>query len=67
MFSCVGQIHQTDIFLDSQTIENRLELVKGGVWEGMGCKSEVSRCKLFHIEFINNKVLLDSTENSSIS
>lgn len=37
---------------------------QGREQEGMACKSEVSRCGLLHLEFINNKVLLDSTENS---
>lgn len=30
---------------------------------GMGWKSAVSKCKLLHIAWINNKILLDSTGN----
>ena len=37
---------------------------KGG-WEGMEWEFGVSRCKLLHIEWINNKVLLYSTGNYS--
>ena len=35
-----------------------------GVGGGMECEVGVSRCKLLYIEWINNKVLLYSTENS---
>ena len=35
----------------------------GGVWEGMEWEAGVSRCKLLYMEWINNKVLLYSTEN----
>ena len=34
-----------------------------GVGEGMEWEVGVSRCKLLYMEWINNKVLLDSTEN----
>ena len=34
----------------------------GGVWEGWRGFG-VSRCALVYIEWINNKILLDSTEN----
>ena len=46
-------------------IENRLVVAKGeGVGGGMECEVGVSRCKLLYIEWINNKVLLYSTDNS---
>ena len=35
----------------------------GGDWGGMKWEVGVSRCKLLYIEWINNKVLLYSTEN----
>jgi len=39
-------------------------VAKGKVGRGgMGWESEVSRCKLLHIELINNKVLLYITGN----
>ena len=45
-------------------IENRLVVAKG---DGVGGEKEwevgVSKCKLLYIEWINNKVLLYSTEN----
>ena len=45
-------------------IENRLVVAKGeGVEGGMKWEVGVSRCKLLYIEWINNKVLLYSTEN----
>ena len=53
---------------DSQTCEllseSRLGVAKGE-WGGRGMdwESGVSRGKLLHLEQINNKVLLDSTEN----
>ena len=47
-------------------IENRLVVAKGeGVGRGMDWEVGVSRCKLLYIEWINNKVLLYSTENYS--
>ena len=53
-----------DAETDSQTyrltdIENRLVITKGQ-WggRGMGWECGVSRCRLLHIEGINNKVLL---------
>ena len=49
-------------------IENRLVVARGeGVGGGMEWEVGVSRCKLLYIEWINNKVLLYSTENYSIS
>ena len=45
-------------------IENRLVVVKGervGGW--VKWEAGVSRCKLLYIEWINNKVLLYSTDN----
>ena len=45
-------------------IENRLVVAKGErVGGGMDWEIGVSRCKLFYIEWIKNKVLLHSTEN----
>ena len=45
-------------------IEDRLVVAKGeGVGGGMEWEAGVSRCKLLYIEWINNKVLLYSTEN----
>ena len=46
-------------------VENRLVVAKGGgsVREGWGGEVGVSRCKLLYTEWINNKVLLYSTEN----
>ena len=43
-------------------IENRLMVAKGEVGgSGMDWEFEVSRCKLLHLEWIDNKVLLYST------
>ena len=45
-------------------IENRLVVAKEeGVGGGMEWEFGVSRCKLLYIEWINNKVVLYSTEN----
>ena len=45
-------------------IENRLVVAKGErVGGGMEWEGGVSKCKLLYIEWINNKVLLYSTEN----
>ena len=40
-------------------------MVAKGEWRrsGMDWEFEVGRCKLLHLEWINNKVLLYSTEN----
>ena len=35
----------------------------GGRGNGMGCKFGVSRCKLLHLEWISNKILLYSIGN----
>ena len=44
--------------------ENRLVAAKGeGCGGGMNWEFGVSRCKLLHIEWMNNKVLLYSTGN----
>ena len=45
-------------------IENRFVVTKGE-WEGSGMDQEfgVSRCKLLHLEWISNEVLLYSTGN----
>ena len=39
-------------------IENRLVVAKGEGWGGKDWEFEISRCKLFYIGWINNKVLL---------
>ena len=45
-------------------IENRLVVAKGeGVGGGTEQEVGVSRCKLLYVEWINNNVLLYSTEN----
>ena len=45
-------------------IENRLVVAKGeGRWGGMDWEFGVSICKLLYIEWVNNKVLVYSTEN----
>ena len=45
-------------------IENRLVVAKGeGGGGGMQREFGISRCKLLYIEWLNNKVLLYSTEN----
>ena len=45
-------------------IENRLVVAKGsGKGRGVNWEFGVSRCQLLHLEWINNKVLLYSTEN----
>ena len=45
-------------------IENILVVAKGeGTGGGMEWEVGVSRCKLLYIEWINNKVLLYSTDN----
>ena len=45
-------------------IENRLAVAKGGGCWGMDkVGAGVSRCKFLYIEWINNKVVLYSTEN----
>ena len=42
----------------------RLVVAKGlGGGRGMDWETEVSRCKLLHLEWINNKILLYSTGN----
>ena len=46
-------------------IENRFVVPKWeGVRRGMDWEFEVSRCKLLHLEWISNEVLLYSTGNS---
>ena len=47
-------------------IENRLMVAKGeGVGGEMESEAAVSRCKLLHMEWRNNKVLLHRTEKYS--
>lgn len=47
------------------SIENRLVVAKGGGgWGKDGWEVEVSRYKLLFIGWVDNKVLLHSTENS---
>ena len=50
---------------DSQT-ENRLVVAKGqGGGSGIDGEFGVSRCKLFHLEWVSSEVLLYSTGNLS--
>ena len=45
-------------------IENRLVVVKGeGKGSGMDWEFGFNRCKLLHLKWISNEVLLYSTEN----
>ena len=57
-------IYETET--DSQTQRTDLWLPRGsGCWGRVdGMEFGISRYKLFYIEWINNKVLLYSTENS---
>ena len=49
---------------DSQTQRTDLWLPRGRVrGREMDCESGVGRCKLLHLQWINNKVLLYSTGN----
>ena len=53
-----------------QTHEHRLQTCGcqgGGGGSGMDLDLGVSRCKLLHLEWVNNKVLLYSTGNYSQS
>ena len=42
-------------------MENRLRLPKGRGWSGVDGEFGVSRCKLLHLDWISNEVLLYST------
>ena len=54
-------IHRTETDSD---IVNRLVVAKGsGGGRGMDWEFGVGRCKLLHLEWINNKVLMYSTGN----
>ena len=45
-------------------VENRFVVPKGGLREGgMGWEFGVSKCKLFHVGWINDKILLCSIRN----
>ena len=44
-------------------MENRLVLAKVGGGSGIDWEFGVSRCKLLHLEWISNEVLLHSTGN----
>ena len=44
-------------------IENRLAVAKGEDWKRNEWGYGVSTCKLLYVQWINNKVLLYSTEN----
>ena len=45
-------------------LENRLVVAKGeGEGVGVDWESGVNRCKLLHLEWISNEILLHSTEN----
>ena len=49
-------------------IENRLVIAKGeGVGGGLEWEVGLSRCKLLHMEWMNSKVLLYSTERTTCS
>ena len=48
---------------DSDAENEDLWLPRGRGVVGMDGKFEISRCKLFYIEWINNQVLLYSTRN----
>ena len=52
------------LYLRLTDMENRLVAAKGE-WEGRGMdwESGVNRCKLLHLERIDNKVLVYSTGN----
>ena len=55
-------IYETET--ESQTIEDRLLVAKGeGGGRGKDWEFGISRCKLFYIEWINNKFPLYSTGN----
>ena len=54
----ITYIYKTET--DSQT-ENRLVVVKGK--QGMNWEFGISRCKLLHLEWINNKAILYSIGN----
>ena len=43
--------------------ELKLVFAMGRLGRGVDWKFETGRCKLFHVEWINKKVLLYSTEN----
>ena len=47
----------------SQKTDSEIILWARGWGKRMGWESEVGRCKLLHLEWINNKVLLYSTRN----
>ena len=50
------------IYRTETDIENRLVFAKGaGGGRGMEWEFGISRCKLLHLEWLNNKVLLYST------
>ena len=53
-------IYETETDKDT---ENRLVLPKVGGGREVNWESGVGRCKLLHLEWINNKVLLYSTKN----
>ena len=44
-------------------MENRFVVVEGGRGSGMDWEFGISRCKLLHLVWINNEVLLYSTGN----
>ena len=54
-------IHETEI--GSQTERTDLLLPRSGGGRGMEWEFAISRCKLLHLEWINNKVLLYSSGN----
>ena len=45
-------------------LENRHVVAEGGGGgSGMDCESGVNQCKLLHLEWISNEILLNSTGN----
>ena len=59
MCTCI----KTSYFTDSQTWRSDLWLPRSQGGRGIGWEFGVDRCKLLHLEWINNKVLLYSTKN----
>ena len=50
------------IYTEADT-QNRFVATKGGEWRRVGWGFGISSCKLFYIEWVNNKVLPYSTGN----
>ena len=54
-------IHEAET--ESRTYRTDWWLPRGRGWGGMEWEVGISRCKLLYVKWINNKVLLYSTEN----